>query len=64
VDLLRSPLVQIGALILVVLVVRALVMRRYQRCPHCLKFVRRAYRGWLRCPACGRQYHRSVQLRR
>jgi hypothetical protein len=39
-------------------------MRRYQRCPHCRRVVPRARRGWLRCRACGRQYHRSVWLRR
>jgi len=64
VDFIHSPLVQIGAVVLVVLFVRFLVMRRYQRCPHCLRLVRRAHRGWLRCKSCGRQYHRSVQIRR
>jgi hypothetical protein len=38
--------------------------RRYQRCPHCRRVVPRARRGWLRCKTCGRQYHRSVWLRR
>jgi tRNA(Ile2) C34 agmatinyltransferase TiaS len=38
--------------------------RHYQRCPHCRRVVPRAIRGWLRCRTCGRQYHRSVQLRR
>jgi ribosomal protein L37AE/L43A len=38
--------------------------RRYQRCPHCRRVVPRARRGWLRCRSCGRQYHRSVWLRR
>jgi tRNA(Ile2) C34 agmatinyltransferase TiaS len=41
-----------------------LVNRRYQRCPHCRKIVPRAVRGWLRCKGCGRQYHRSVMLKR
>jgi len=35
-----------------------------QRCPHCRRFVRRAVRGWFRCPYCGRQYHRSVPRQR
>jgi ribosomal protein L37AE/L43A len=42
----------------------SVVSRKYQRCPHCRRFVRRAVRGWLRCKGCGRQYHRSVQLKR
>jgi tRNA(Ile2) C34 agmatinyltransferase TiaS len=54
--------------LLVVLAVVALILyllfsRRYQRCPHCGAFVRRAKRGWMRCRRCGRQYHRSVRLR-
>jgi hypothetical protein len=38
--------------------------RYFQRCPHCRRLVTRARRGWLRCRTCGRQYHRSVHLKR
>jgi rRNA maturation endonuclease Nob1 len=42
-----------------------MVLTRYmQRCPHCRRVVPRARRGWLRCRTCGRQYHRSVHLKR
>jgi hypothetical protein len=64
VDVLGSPLVQVLALCLVAAIAMALFTRRYQRCPHCRRWVPRARRGWLRCRTCGRQYHRSVQLRR
>jgi tRNA(Ile2) C34 agmatinyltransferase TiaS len=47
----------------VALLLYLLLSRRYQRCPHCGAFVRRARRGWFRCRRCGRQYHRSVKLR-
>jgi DNA-directed RNA polymerase subunit RPC12/RpoP len=47
----------------VALVLYLLISPRYQRCPHCGAFVRRARRGWMRCGRCGRQYHRSVRLR-
>jgi tRNA(Ile2) C34 agmatinyltransferase TiaS len=57
------PLVYVLAL-LVVAVLASTYTRRYQRCPHCQRFVPRARRGWLRCRSCGRQYHRSVRLRR
>jgi tRNA(Ile2) C34 agmatinyltransferase TiaS len=59
----HSPLVQVAAVTLVVVLVSTLVSRRYQRCPHCGHMVPRAHRGWLRCRSCGRQYHRSVHLR-
>ena len=58
------PLVQLGLAIVVGVLVISLAGRRYQRCPHCNRPVRRAHRGWLRCRGCGRQYHRSVHLRR
>jgi tRNA(Ile2) C34 agmatinyltransferase TiaS len=64
VDLFSSPLVQGAALAAIGLIILALVTRRYQRCPHCDRMVPRAHRGWLRCRGCGRQYHRSVRLRR
>jgi len=64
VDALASPLLQAIGLGAVALAVLGLVNRRYQRCPHCRRLVRRARRGWLRCRVCGRQYHRSVQLKR
>lgn len=54
------PLVLLGALVAAL----ALARRYLQRCPHCRRLVRRAYRGWLRCPSCGRQYHRSVPRQR
>jgi hypothetical protein len=37
--------------------------QKYQRCPHCGRFVRRVFRGWLRCPHCGRQYRKGLRLR-
>jgi len=36
--------------------------RRYQRCPHCGRIVRRVVRGWRRCPSCGRQYRRGLRV--
>jgi hypothetical protein len=41
-----------------------LAAHHFQRCPHCRRMVPRARRGWLRCRTCGRQYHRSVHLKR
>ncbi len=64
VDALDSPLVQALGLGVVALAAMGLFTRRYQRCPHCRRWVPRAHRGWLRCRTCGRQYHRSVHLRR
>ena len=64
VDLLASPLVQALGLVLVVTVAARYLTHRYQRCPHCRCVVPRAHRGWLRCRGCGRQYHRSVQMKR
>ncbi|HEV8586173.1 MAG TPA: hypothetical protein VGT02_14495 [Methylomirabilota bacterium] len=63
-DALASPLVQALGVGAVALVLVSLLTRRYQRCPHCRRWVLRAHRGWLRCRTCGRQYHRSVHLRR
>ena len=63
-DWLSLPMVQLGAAIVVGVLAVSLVSRRYQRCPHCNRMVPRAHRGWLRCRGCGRQYHRSVHLRR
>jgi tRNA(Ile2) C34 agmatinyltransferase TiaS len=57
-------LIQLGAVAVVGVLVVSLVTRRYQRCPHCNRMVPRAHRGWLRCRGCGRQYHRSVHLRK
>jgi len=62
-DWLSSPMLQVGAVMVVGVLALSLVSRRYQRCPHCNRLVRRALRGWLRCRGCGRQYHRSVHLR-
>jgi uncharacterized protein (DUF983 family) len=36
--------------------------KRYQRCPHCGRIVRRVYRGWRRCKGCGRQYRRGLRF--
>ncbi len=61
-DLILSPW-GIAALVAVALVL--VVLRRlFQRCPHCRGVVRRARHGWLRCPRCHRQYHRSVPRQR
>ncbi len=49
---------------LAVVVLTVAYQQRYQRCPHCRRVVPRARRGWLRCRTCGRQYPRSVWLRR
>jgi tRNA(Ile2) C34 agmatinyltransferase TiaS len=64
VDALASPLVQMLALGVVIAAALAWANRRYQRCPHCRRWVPRAHRGWFRCKGCGRQYHRSVHLKR
>jgi tRNA(Ile2) C34 agmatinyltransferase TiaS len=58
-----SPLTY-ALIVLAILVLFGAYKRRYQRCPHCRRLVPRARRGWLRCKTCGRQYHRSVWLRR
>jgi hypothetical protein len=51
-----------GIVLAVIAIVAYVVLsRRFQRCPHCGSFVRRARRGWIRCRRCGRQYHRSVR---
>jgi len=64
VDVLYLPQVQLLAAGLAVLLVYLWARSRYQRCPHCRRLVKRAHRGWLRCRGCGRQYHRSVMLKR
>jgi tRNA(Ile2) C34 agmatinyltransferase TiaS len=64
VDALASPWVQALGIGVLALAMLGLLTRRYQHCPHCGRWVSRARRGWLRCRACGRQYHRSVRLRR
>ena len=58
-----SPLTYVLVALSVVVLTGA-YKQRYQRCPHCRRVVPRARRGWLRCKTCGRQYHRSVWLRR
>jgi hypothetical protein len=55
----HEPAVTAAALVLVVAVVWALL--RYQRCPHCHRWVRRARGRWMRCSRCGRQYHRGLR---
>jgi len=55
---------QFAAGVLIVIGAWKIASRKYQRCPHCRRFVPRAVRGWLRCKGCGRQYHRSVHLKR
>jgi ribosomal protein L37AE/L43A len=64
VDWLGAPTMYVLAVGALVVIVGIYVNRRFQRCPHCRRVVRRAVRGWLRCRGCGRQYHRSVWLRR
>jgi ribosomal protein L37AE/L43A len=64
VDWLSWPPLQFFALGVVAAIVTGALARRYQLCPHCRRMVPRAKRGWLRCRTCGRQYHRSVLLRR
>lgn len=61
-DLVLAP--RVIALALVAALALVWLRRAYQPCPHCRRFVRRARRGWLRCPRCGRQYHRSVPRQR
>jgi len=41
----------------------AFVFPFYQFCPHCRRIVRRARQTWLRCPRCGREYHRTIRFR-
>jgi tRNA(Ile2) C34 agmatinyltransferase TiaS len=57
-------MLQVVAAAVVAVLAVTVVGRRYQRCPHCNRMVPRAHRGWLRCRGCGRQYHRSVHLRK
>jgi len=38
-----------------------LLSRRYQRCPHCRRVVRRVRAGSLRCSRCGRQYYHGLR---
>jgi tRNA(Ile2) C34 agmatinyltransferase TiaS len=64
VEWLSAPVEYVFGLAVVVVFVSTYASRRYQLCPHCRRVVPRAVRGWLRCRACGRQYHRSVWLRR
>ncbi len=61
-DWVQSPWVI--AAVLALALVLAWLRRAFQRCPHCRRLVRRPLRGWLRCPSCGRQYHRSVPRQR
>jgi tRNA(Ile2) C34 agmatinyltransferase TiaS len=61
---LSLPPVVYGVALVILAILAAVYSRRYQRCPHCRRIVPRARRGWLRCRSCGRQYHRSVWLRR
>jgi hypothetical protein len=61
ISLSKLPLVAAGILVFLILVWGR---SHYQRCPHCRRIVPRAHRGWLRCRGCGRQYHRSVHLKR
>jgi len=63
VSLLTSPWV-LGAVGVVAVGAYWYLGRVLQRCPHCRSWVRRAVRGWFRCPRCGRQYHRSVPEQR
>lgn len=58
------PEVFIAAAIVVVLVGWWVLARWVQRCPHCHRFVRRAYSGSLRCARCGRQYYHGLRAMR
>jgi hypothetical protein len=58
------PPVVYGVALVILAILVTVSSRRYQHCPHCRRVVPRARRGWLRCRSCGRQYHRSVWLRR
>jgi tRNA(Ile2) C34 agmatinyltransferase TiaS len=62
--LVSLPPVVYGVALVLFAILATFYSRRYQRCPHCRRIVPRARRGWLRCRSCGRQYHRSVWLRR
>ncbi|HEY7362522.1 MAG TPA: hypothetical protein VIE37_00325 [Methylomirabilota bacterium] len=59
---LSSPPVVIVAVILA-LGLGLYGVQKYQRCPHCGRLARRAFRGWLRCTTCGRQYRRGLRVR-
>jgi tRNA(Ile2) C34 agmatinyltransferase TiaS len=63
-DWLTAQTTYVLAIGILVVLASIYASRRYQLCPHCRRLVPRAVRGWLRCRTCGRQYHRSVQLRR
>jgi hypothetical protein len=58
------PEMFIVATVVVVLVGWWVLARWLQRCPHCHRFVRRAYSGALRCRRCGRQYYYGVRAMR
>lgn len=59
VTVLTTPLLALVVVLLVVAAVAAAI--RYQRCPHCRRLAPRAKEQWLRCPRCGRQYHRGLR---
>jgi tRNA(Ile2) C34 agmatinyltransferase TiaS len=58
---LTTPLLMLVVLLVVAAVAVAI---RYQRCPHCRRLAPRAKEQWLRCPRCGRQYHRGLRALR
>ena len=54
-----TPLLVLAVLLLIGAAVAVAI--RYQRCPHCRRLAPRAKEEWLRCPRCGRQYHRGLR---
>jgi uncharacterized protein with PIN domain len=58
------PAAFIATAAVIVAVAWILLSRRYQRCPHCRRLVRRVRAGSLRCPRCGRQYYYGLRYLR
>lgn len=58
------PEVFIAGGIVTLVIVWWILARWYQRCPHCHRFVRRAYAGSRQCPRCGRQYYYGLRAMR
>jgi hypothetical protein len=58
------PEVAIAVGIVVVVLGWWILARVIQRCPHCHRFVRRAYSATRRCRRCGRQYYYGLRAMR